>query len=75
MRLTPIEKAKHITESFKRSKPSSGGYMMISTEHAKQCALICVNELLENLSTLKDSKENVDLHNYYQDVETEIYNI
>ena len=70
MELTPKEKAKELLKRFESvSKPfmkESEVQVHIHPEHAKQCALICVDELIDTLnqSTLE--------FEYWQEVKQEI---
>jgi len=45
--MTPKEEAEELINKFLNSKPSSGSYVRINTEHAKQCALICIKEKMD----------------------------
>ena len=68
--MTPKEKAKELINKFLNSKPSSGSYVSINTEHAKQCALICVDEIINQRPQLPSSYTSTI--EYWQEVKKEI---
>lgn len=79
--MTPKEKSKELADKFKRLKVNvfgcsdNGVNPCISTSHmfdidAKQCALICVDEILESYSPLEYYPE--DLREYWREVKQEI---
>ena len=74
MELIPKEKAKELLKRFESvSKPfmkESEVQVYIHPEHAKQCALICVDELIEALE--HNSWQNKDCINHYKEVKKEI---
>jgi len=58
--MKPKEKAKELYEKY-------AVMWHASTKDVKQCALICVEEILEAVTTIADKK-----YEYYQEVKTEI---
>jgi hypothetical protein len=70
MNKTPKEKAIELVNNYMSllfSKPIFG----LTTNEAKQCALIAIDEILEINSVDKD----FDLSDYWQEVEQEINNL
>ena len=63
MTLTPEQKAKELVERFAPIMPNEDW-----KEKAKQCALLCVDEILDINSVDKD----YDLSTYWEEVKTEI---
>lgn len=66
MELTPKEKAKELVERFYWKITENS----LSVRQAKQCALICVDELIEALE--HNSWQNKDCINHYKEVKKEI---
>jgi hypothetical protein len=63
------EKAIDLVDSFKRSKPLIGSYILMSTDHAKQCALISVdNEYRSRLSEVEKVSDYIPCEIYSQQV-------
>ncbi len=67
--MEPKEKAEELVNRFlnevKDSNSRDGGTLMFDVE-AKQCTLICVDEILNTIFTHKNS------HDYWQEVKQEI---
>lgn len=62
--MTPIEKAKKLVEKFSNSLYESNG----TGSGAVQCALIAVDEILDELFNSQDSIENKQILRYWQQV-------
>jgi hypothetical protein len=62
--MTPEEKAKELVDKFIPEEES------IEFSHVKQCALICVDEIIEALE--HNSWQNKDWVNFYDEVKQEI---
>ena len=58
------EKAKKLVDAFKRSKPLIGSYMLMNTDQAKQCALLCVKEI-ELYRRVIEKEYSEDLYHAY----------
>ena len=73
--MTAKDKAKELVDRFKGvTRPFSKRRTLkvdIHPEHAKQCALICVDEILESLWNVGHSFSNDEI-NYWQEVKQEI---
>ena len=72
--MTPQEKAKelvlHFYETVKNKYPSTSAMPL-----AKQCALIAVDEILENFGTLTEGKEHYAAYStiqFYQQIKQEL---
>jgi hypothetical protein len=78
--VNPKEKAKELVERFYHSeKAIMGGYGLVPDcywESAKQCALICVNEMIEEhkLSIIGSESEDYEIERikYWNEVKKEI---
>lgn len=74
MKLTPKEKAEELINSYRNSIMSFLSDRM-KDENAKKCALIAVNEILENFGLLTAGKDHYCAHlttKYYEEVKQEI---
>tara|TARA_R110000851_G_scaffold318152_1_gene481872 strand:- start:40 stop:249 length:210 start_codon:yes stop_codon:yes gene_type:complete len=65
------DKAKELVERFKYRTIRGTEFETMSISLAKQCALICVDEILE----IKSVYHSIELDNYWQEVKQEIENI
>jgi hypothetical protein len=83
MKLTPKEKAKQLIKDFgdMESTTFHDGYPEKTSIDdiylSKQCALRCINEILENFGTLTEGKDHYSAHitiKYYEEVKEEILN-
>ena len=76
--MTAKDKAKELVDRFKGvTRPFSKRRTLkvdIHPEHAKQCALICVDEILESLRNVGHSFSNDEIK-YWQEVKQEIEKI
>ena len=69
-------KAKELVDKFIDIMPSDDRYFSeeemydVQKENSKQCALICVDEVLESLE--HNHWQNLDYVNYYKEVKQEI---
>ena len=74
--MTPKEKAKELVNSFYQPL----GYLKCSVcsdemwEHAKQCALIAVDEILD-LGYVPNEKSSFNVYKFYQEVKQQIESI
>jgi hypothetical protein len=72
MTITPEQKAKELVERYSNIEIQIGGqydgYLYMNLQDAKQCALICVDEILNINSVDKD----YDLSTYWEEVKQEI---
>ena len=68
--LSPKEKAKKIVEAYKQSTFLNIALNPMSLSLAKQCALICVDEIIEIQST--QSGIDAEHYLYYLDVKHQI---
>ena len=68
--MTPKEKAKELVEGFLALKKINPNAITrpYNWQEAKQCALICVDEILE----IKSVYHSIELDNYWQEVKQEI---
>ena len=78
--MTPKEKAEQLVESFMNIKQQKlADYSIIYHPTAKQCALIAVDEIIQELEHLKhteDCNEDVfDSYQYWEEVKQEIENL
>jgi hypothetical protein len=74
--MNPKEKAEELVK--KMYKAHSNSASLITLYFAKQCALIAVDEILENFGTLTEGKEHYAAYctiQFYQEVKQEIENI
>ena len=62
--MTPNEKAREIVDKFYEVDTISADFMSSSSIDAKQCALICVNEILDDLTQSFEVAK--DLHPHAQ---------
>jgi hypothetical protein len=72
--MTPKEKADELFLKFRQIPPSSP-YTGVDDGEAKQCALIAVDEILDELLeivTVTSSKYIIKHINYYQEIKQEI---
>ena len=69
--MTAVDKAKELVDRFKGvTRPFSKRRTLkvdIHPEHAKQCALICVDEILDAVTTIADKR-----FDFYTEVKKEI---
>ena len=68
--MTAKEKAKELVEKYQFNGDMIDDIRM-SEESAKQCALICVDEILESLWNVGHSSSNDEI-NYWKEVKQEI---
>lgn len=72
--MTPEKKAKKLVEKFNEFLPHS----YIQNEYAKQCSLICVNEIISEVKNgrkmdwILERKEGREYVEYWNKVKTEI---
>ena len=74
MKLTPKEKAKELVKKYVEFK-IDGQHRIFGIELSKQCALIAVDEILENFGTLTEGKDHYCAYlttEYYEEVKQEI---
>ena len=72
--MTPKEKAEELVDKFYYI-PNSQGIFMMQDYQAKECALIAVDEILDELLeivTVTSSKYIIKHINYYQEIKQEI---
>ena len=62
-----VDRLKGVTRPFSKSRTLK---VDIHPEHAKQCALICVDEILDAVTTIADKR-----FDFYTEVKKEIENI
>ncbi|MFM2203248.1 MAG: hypothetical protein RLZZ605_212 [Bacteroidota bacterium] len=77
MELTPRQKAKDLYNKFHKVTNSQGICKMTKVQ-SKQCALIAVDEILNNFGTLTEGKQHYAAHctiEFYQEVKQEINNL
>ena len=70
--MTPQEKAKELVKKFIQFTPAEEEF---EYPFAKQCALIAVDEILENFGTLTEGKEHYAAYStirFYQQVKQEL---
>jgi hypothetical protein len=72
--MTAKEKAKELYEKIYFVKVNYSGCWMFK-DAAKQCALICVNELLNTVPYINNTQSEVKKRIYYMDVRAEINKI
>ncbi len=71
--MTPQDKAKELVDKYDETLT-----YLESKAKAKRCALIAVDEILNNFGTLTEGKEHYAAYStikYYQEVKTEIENL
>ncbi len=81
--MTPKEKARQLYDKmFYEIEESVAGlfeedvdYITAREEAAKQCALICVEEMLNNSEEFSDSVAKIEQEEYWQQIKTEIKNL
>lgn len=72
--MKPKQKAKELVDKFKyHSKPITLGMNFNDINHTKQCALVCVDEMIK-LCWKYDECESYDWK-YYNEVKKEINNL
>lgn len=59
--------AKDLVDKFKNSKPKNGSYVMINTDHAKQCALICVDKIINSMPLEPHTTQTLDYNIAYSE--------
>lgn len=69
--MTPKEKAKELFLKFRQIPPSSP-YTGVDDGEAKQCALIAVDAVIEELREYCDDNFHQDMMAYWQQVKQEI---
>ena len=67
--MTPEEKAKELVEMFYKLKDDSGSFISHTRDEAKQCALICVDEIIQLIGVMKQGNLIIS---YWLDVKQEI---
>lgn len=80
--MTPQQKAKELIDNFSKFQTYTTGFEIdkhsefVRMERAKQCALICVDEIMDALGKpIMQSYEEWEEHNgYWQQVRNEIIN-
>ncbi len=73
--MTPKEKAIELVLKFKEL-PQEGTLMFyVAFEISKQCALIAVNELLNNFLSNRTTEYGRERYNFWQKVKQEIENL
>ena len=71
--MTPKEKAIEIFKNYYcLNNNSKSKIKVIEFDTAKQCAIICVNELLDTVPYINNTQSEVKQRIYYMDVRTEI---
>ena len=78
--MTPKEKASKLVNQFYGKTPTRTNQSEIAQDwqFAKECALICVDEILQNFGNLVDGKPFYSTYNavkFYQQVKQEIENL
>ena len=80
--MTPKEKALQLYEKYSKGKDEHGWFLCEFDSCAKQCALIAVDEILENVDYFFKELENDNLPNkfddeieYWNEVKQEINNL
>ena len=73
--MTPEEKAASIIDKMRDLSEYPGmsacGKSLV-LKHAKDCAIICVDEILQGLATGSFATTSTDAYEYWQQVKTEI---
>jgi hypothetical protein len=71
--MTPKEKAEYLIEKYYQKSPELFGTSK-AMFYAKQCALICVDEIISIMITFngREIENNIDKINFWQQVKTEI---
>lgn len=73
--MTPKEKAIELVDKFLTTTIGYYEYYVgTNKEKAKQCALIAVDEIIEEVRDYSDTNHHQDRMNYWQQVRTEIEN-
>jgi hypothetical protein len=77
MNLTPKEKAKELINKFFYAKKYSNSTNAMSIELAKECALICVHEIIKIAPSDKSifGTQYLTIKEYYEQVKREIENL
>lgn len=78
--ISPKEKAQELIGKFyKYSRQDSSGFLVSNEDmyikNAKQCAIICVDEILNNFGTLVDGKDHYCAYfttQFYEEVRKEL---
>jgi hypothetical protein len=75
--MTPKEKAFELSHKFRllEIRTSENSHMMISMADAKQCALIAVDEILDNFPNEFWDEYLIDNFKYWHQVKQEIENL
>jgi len=78
--MTPKEKAQELFDGFYGKTPTRINELdlVVDRQFAKQCALICVDEILLNFGNTVDGKPFYSSYNaikFYQQVKEEIQNL
>lgn len=73
--LKPKEKAKQLIDTFKFADIYFVGGNETMLQNAKNCALLCVNELLDTVPCINNTPNQVRKRMYYMDVREEIRNL
>ena len=66
--MTPKEKAEELVDKYNFLKE----IFIPSIHEQKQCALIAVDEIINQLTPIKQAPNNKDAFNYWQEVKEEI---
>lgn len=72
--MTPQEKANELVEKFKEHSQLMIGYGGFSSRNgsAKQCALICVDEILDIIKLMPYGMQYLIARDYFEEVKEEI---
>lgn len=70
--LEPKEKAKQLLDTFKFADIYFIGGNETMLQNAKNCALLCVNELLDTVPFINNTPTQIKKRMYYMDVREEI---
>ena len=74
-KLSPKEKAKQLIDTFKFSDIYFVGGNETMLQNAKNCALLCVNELLDTVPHINNTPSQRRERMYYMDVISELRKI
>lgn len=75
VKLTPEEKAKQLFDRFDTEVRDLDNEISHTKEEAKQCALICLDELLDTVPYINNTPKQTLERMYYMDVRAELKKI
>tara|TARA_R110000803_G_scaffold22225_5_gene55580 strand:- start:331 stop:552 length:222 start_codon:yes stop_codon:yes gene_type:complete len=70
--MTAKEKAKELFDRFYEIEPVEPIYVGVNIGQAKQCVLICVNEMIKELTEQISPSVHGFRHNYWKEVKQEV---